>query len=267
MLTIALNNSFYQQWGLLGVVLIALGVLISFIRWFEGLDTDRTLAARLQIVEALVGMFQKTVREEAIRIIEIIDEHLPTALSQAENPLAQPSAFDSFCQKIRDLDESEFDREVVRSWLNESLSGIVLREVNRHIELDSEPNNTPGDGTGLSQKPAFRSGFEAHTQRKLRLLAEKSVQAKKKENKFHLGKRWVPRLWVATVVSLMLFIPSPFSDTLWAFRLGGVAFGLFVGGVITGACALLIFCDGKNWLEEQSNLTSEDWFAELSQSS
>ena len=161
MLTVALNNSFYQQWGLLGVVVIAFGLLIPFIRWFESQDTDRVLAARLKIVEALVGMFQKTVREEATRIIAIIDEYLPAALSQAGNPLTQPSAFDSLCQRIRDLDESEFDREVVRSWLNESLSGIVVKEVNRHIELvDSEPRTT-GDGTGL----AFRVGFEAHTQR------------------------------------------------------------------------------------------------------
>lgn len=264
MLTIALNNNFYEQWGLLGVVLIALGLLISFIRWFEGLDTGRTLAARLQIVEALVGMFQKTVREEATRIIAIIDDYLPTALSRAENPHTQPSAFDSLCQRIRDLDESEFDREVVRSWLNESLSGIVLKEVTRYIKLvDSEPKSSPRDGTGR----AIRSGFEAHTQQTLSLLAEKSVQVKKKERRFYLGKRWVPRLWVASVVSLMLFIPSPLFDTLWARYLGWTAFALFAGGVIAGACALLIFCNGQNWLEEQANRTPEDWFAELSQRS
>ena len=252
MLTVPLNNSFYQQWGLLGVVVLVFGLLIPFIRWFESQDTGHVLAARLKIVEALVGMFQKTVRQEATRIIATIDEHLPTALSQAGNSLTQPSAFDGLCRRIRDLDKSEFDREVVRSWLNECLSGIIVKETKRHIELvDSET----------------RAGFEAHTQRELHLLAEKSVQANKMANKFYCGKRWVPRLWTATVVSLMLFIPSPFSDTLWAFCLGWMAFVLFVGGVIAGACALLIFCDGRNWLIEQADLTSEDWFAKLSQKS
>ena len=260
-LPIALTNTFYQQWGLVGVVIGTLAIFISFLRWLWNLDVSSTWAARLKIVNGLAGMFQNTVLEEAEKVIELIDDYLPTALSQADDSLAQPSAFDDFCRRIRELEDDEFNREVVRFSLTESLAGILSTEVRRLIHSERT-----SDATGHGGSYNLYSGFEFETQQKLRFLAKKSVQAKKKENRFDLGRRWIPRFWVSAMVFLLLFIPSAFFNREWAFYLGAGALLLFVGTMVIGAYVFLTFHNSRNWLEEESErcLTPDDWFAESS---
>src|SRR4051794_4476472 len=85
-------NGLYFQWGLLAAVIGICAAITAKLSSVMARKSNETTAAGLKIRSSLVSLFQSTVVYEAKRLFDLVDNHLPYALSQVDAVVARPSA-------------------------------------------------------------------------------------------------------------------------------------------------------------------------------
>ncbi len=258
-------NSLYHAWGL-AAALIGICVLFLGVAWtmHKSKLEDVTLAV-VKTRAVLFGLFQKTVDGEAFRILALIEDHLPIALSQADASGARPSAFDRLCAKLRELDLDAPDRESYKTLLENTLSGLMIGEARRLLQVADKE----GSGrTGAHENPTgLKVGFEGQTEQALTLMAEKTAEMNKRERRLYRSKRSCQNFFSAAGVAGMLFVPTVFFDKFWALAGGATLLVCFALLATAGLVAWAAFGSYRDLLLETANRhqAPEDWIAEIPQ--
>ncbi|MCH8047191.1 MAG: hypothetical protein IID44_26105 [Planctomycetes bacterium] len=258
-------NSLYHEWGLLSSILGLCALIFGGLWWLLCLDSRGTTADALKVRSVLAGMFQQTIVEGAVAIFDLIDNHLPYALSQVDNPNARPSVFDRLCERLKEFGAVEKNRDGLREVLEDNLSGVVINEVRKLLRLAEEI--APGEPSTHPNPTGLRISLEGDTERRLGFIAQKTVTSNKMERDVRRS-RWCAFASFACAIASGLFVsPWTFIDAEWAFSVTVAFLALFSGAVILGLAFLLWFYRCRNWLEDKAARypTPRDWFGELSQ--
>ena len=258
-------NCLYHEWGLVGAVLGACVVLLPALWWLGSMKSHVATAAVLEIRSGLSSLFRETVVGEALRICQLVDDHLPSALSQVDDLNPKPSAFDELCRGLRELDDEQPDRQLYAALLKNALGGVMIGEVRRHLMMAGAESGGAAGGQG--SRTGLRVAFEGDTELKLTFIAKKIALASRKERLFYCSKRWALRLFGISGVTGFLVCAVVLVDHLWAYRVGLVLLSAFFLAGAAGVFALLLLLRSQGWLEETAkrHRTPEDWKRELAQ--
>ena len=90
-------NSLYHDWVVVAASWGLCVPLLAGVWWLLKLKSAETSESALSIRSALAGLMESTFHIEALKVFELIDEHLPIALSQEDAKNARVSAFDRLC--------------------------------------------------------------------------------------------------------------------------------------------------------------------------
>ncbi len=263
--TPAHENSLYHEWGLLAAILGFCVPIFAILWWLLSLDSRQTTEGALKVRSVLTGMFQQTVVEAAVKIFELIDNHLPYAISQVDDPNARPSAFDALCDKLKGLEAVEDDRDRIRDALEQSLSGVVIKEVRKLLKIAEE--TAQGEPGAAPNPTGLRISLEGDTERRLGFIAAKVVTSNKMERGFGWSRWCAFVAFAGANVSGILVAPWLFIEADWAFKVAVAFLALFGVALIIGISSVIWFYRCQHWLEETAaRYTSPgDWFGEVSQ--
>ncbi len=105
-----ISNNLYQGWNCLIVIFPIVAALLTGIWFLIKRGHEKTNEFIIGIKEEVHTVFMNTIINEARRLIQIVDEHLPHALSQDRSEEPFPSRFDYFCTSLRQIPEAQLDR-------------------------------------------------------------------------------------------------------------------------------------------------------------
>lgn len=257
-------NSLYHEWGLVAAILGICVVTFSGLWWLLRLDPQSTTESGLRVRSVLAGMFQHTIVQGAVRIFDLIDNHLPYALSQAETTNPKPSAFDRLCEKMKELGPVEENRDGLRKTLEKHLKGMLIDEVRKLLGVAEA--TASGEPSTYPNPTVLRVTLEGDNERRLGFIAQKTVVSNKMEKGFHTS-RWSSFCCLACAVACGILVsPWVFVDYEWAFVVAVIFLALFGIASLTGIACLLRLYRCQSWLESTASRykSPEDWFGELS---
>ncbi len=243
-------NSLYHEWGLIAAAWGVCVPLLGGVWWLLKLKSEETSASALKIRSKLAGLMERTFHIEALKVFELIDDHLPDALSQVDAENARVSAFDRLCLGLRELDPDEPDRGKYRSVLEHALSGIISTEAKKLLA-----GATP---TGL------RFSFRHETERLLAYIAEQTTRSRKKERAYTRATSWTTALFISAVIAVFLGTPCMMFDTTWALYLGAIFLSAFLAGVVAGCVSLLVVAVCQTWITRRAGWRIDDWLDDSS---
>ncbi|MGA2583552.1 MAG: hypothetical protein ABSG31_09775 [Tepidisphaeraceae bacterium] len=244
-------NLLYHQWDL-GKALSAIAItLIGGIWWLIKRDDSDVRTAVLEIKQAITTMFMQTVIDEARRLLALLDEHLPVALSQETVVQPQRSRFDRFCQSLRAINPEELeDRGKYSNIIRDAFSGVIMQTIDRLMEAAaSKSRGVAGD---LFNPTAIRFEMEGLLHLKFAFVSNTSAQAFARQRRyFRSHNAAVVSFLVASVCIFLLWFPL-FVDARWAWymcvtTLLATAFSAAVGLI---AVVRAHFC--QRWLEHKA---------------
>lgn len=218
--------------------------------WLLKLKSEATSDSALEIRSELAGLMERTFHIEANKVFQLIDDHLPYALSQVDAENAQVSAFDRLCLGLRELDPDEPDRGKYRILLEHALSGIISTEARKLLR-----GETP---TGL------RFSFRHETERLLAYIAEQTTQSRKKEGAYERATSRAIGLFIAAPISALLWAPWVMFDARWAFYLNLVCMSIFLVATGVGLLSLLQLAMCQIWIKKRAKWKLDDWLDDFS---
>lgn len=238
-------NSLYHEWGLISAAWGMCLPLLGGVWWLLKMKSEETSDSALKIRSGLAGLMERTFHIEALKVLELIDDHLPYALSQVDVKNARASAFDRLCLGLRDLDLDEPDRTKFRVLLEHALSGIISTEAKKLL--------TGASPTGL------QFSFRHETERLLAYIAVQTARSKRNLRTYERATSLATRLFIVGPIAVLLATPWVMIDALWAFNLSLICLSIFclVGGV--GLFSLLRLAVCQNWLTKRARWGLEDW--------
>ncbi len=243
-------NSLYHEWGLITAAWGLCVPLLGGVWWLLKLKSEETSASALRIRSRLAGLMERTFHIEALKVFELIDDHLPYALSQVDAENARASAFDRLCLGLRELDADEPDRGKYRSLLEHALSGIISTEAKKLL----------GGATPIG----LRFSFRHETERLLAYIAEQTTRSRKKERAYARATFWTTAFFISAPIAVFLGSPCVMFDTTWAFYLGAICLSAFVAGVVAGCVSLLVVAACQTWITRRAGWRNEDWLDDSS---
>lgn len=256
------DNPLYQQWGLLAAAIGVCAVLLPLLWGVLRMKTQDTDHALLKIRSLLAGMFQQTFVEESRKVFQLVQTRLPYSLSQADAIKPQRSAFDLLCDELRELDMSKPDRDRYRKGLERALSGVIVAEVEKLLQIIE--SNSGGEVEGSPDPYGLRVSFEGQTERDLTFIAMKTAEANRTMGVFYQMKTWMFRFFAITAAAAALAIPWIYVDAKWAFIAFVVSSLVFVASIVCAIFASVKFHRCQGWLEDTAARyrTPKDWLAE-----
>lgn len=242
-------NPLYQEWGLIVAAWCVCVPLFGCVFWLLKLKSKKITDSALNIRSILAGLMEQTFQIEALRVLELIDDHLPYVLSQvdADNPRA--SAFDRLCLGLRDLDANEPDRVKYRTLLELALSRIISTEAKK---LLAGPTPT-----------RLRFSFRHETERMLAYIAAQTTRSRKRERGYHRATKWTTIFFVTAIIAAFLAAPWVMVDATWAFLLDAVCLSVFLLAVVAGCASLLVVAVCQTWITTHAEWRVEDWLNDL----
>lgn len=243
-------NSLYHEWGLIAAAWGMCVPLLGGVWWLLKLKSEETSVSALEIRSRLAGLLERTFHIEALKVFELIDDHLPYALSQVDAENARASAFDRLCLGLRELDPDESDRGKYRSLLEHALSRIISTEAKKLLG-----GATP---TGL------RFRFSIETERLLAYIAEQTTRSRKKERAYERATSRTTALFITAPIAVFLGTPCVMADALWAFYINAICLSVFVVAVVVGLLSLLRLAVCQNWITKRARWEPEDWLDDFS---
>ncbi|UCE60359.1 MAG: hypothetical protein JSU63_01150 [Phycisphaerales bacterium] len=238
-------NSLYHDWTLIAAAWGMCVPLLAGVWWLLKLKSEETSASALKIRSMLAGLMERTFHIEVLKVFELIDEHLPYTLSQADVENARPSAFDRLCLGLRKLDPDEPDRDEYRSLLEHALSGIISAEAKKLL--------------GGATPTRLLFSFRRETERTLAYIAEQTTRSISKERAYTRATSWTTALFISAPIAVFLGSPWVMFDTSWAFYFGIVCLSGFLVGVVGGLASLLVVAACQNWITRRAKWELEDW--------
>lgn len=244
------DNPLYHEWGLIVAVWGLSVPLLGGVFWLLKLRSEETTASALNIRSSLAGLMERAFHGEVLKVLELIDDHLPSALSQAdaENPAA--SAFDRLCLGLREIDPEKLDRAEYRTLLQLALSGVISTEAKKLLE-----GATP---TGL------RFSFRHETERILAYIAEQTTRCRKRQRAYERATSWTTTLFIAAPIAALLGTPWVMFDAPWAFYLHAICLTAFVAAGAGGLVLLLVLAVCQNWITRRAAWRVDDWLEDFS---
>ncbi len=242
-------HSLYREWGLITVFAVLIASYLPLLYWQIKKSDDEAQKNLLGIRSALATMFQETIVGEVIKLFQLINDNLPCALSQSESEETKLSALDKLCQGLKELDEDAEDRVAYEGLIENALSDIIVREATKMLlvaEANSEHEHHENAGRG-----GFRISFEGETEIKLRLLAENTVQARRRYDSFSKWKRRGPLLSSVAIIIGLLCCSIPFFRNQWMFIVGTILIPLFFIALIAAVVSILQLHLCSSWLKEK----------------
>lgn len=241
-------NALYHEWGLMAAILAACVPLLGCVLWLVKTKRDPIRVAILEIRSALSRVFQDTVLDEALRVFQLVDDHLPYALGEPRSGSTRPSAFDQLCGALRGRDEDSDDRVGHTLLLKNALSGIIVDEVKRLFMLSKADTKRSPDSA--SHLRGLQVSFEGSTEISLEFIAKRIALASGREAAFYRSRSWAPILLVSAAICGLLFCPTVFVNHQASFWTG---VGLLAASgicVIAGLVLCLVLHCSASWLED-----------------
>ena len=239
------TNSLYHEWGLISAALGFCIPLLGGVWWLLKIKSEETSDSALKIQSGLAGLMERTFHIEALRVLGLIDDHLPDALSQVDVKDARPSAFDRLCLGLRVLDLDEPDRNKFRALLERALSGIISAEAKKLL--------TGASPTGL------QFSFRHETERLLVYIAEQTARSKQNLRTYDRATSWATRLFIVGPIATLLATPWVMIDALWAYYLNVICLSVFGLASGLGLFSLLRLAVCQNWLKKRARWGLKDW--------
>jgi hypothetical protein len=266
--TIINANPYYQNWTHIGFA-FAFGIAIISalinIRAKEDMGLSKlTLSLKSQIS----SLFMKTVIDEAILLINMIDEHLPYSLSQAWSKNPTTSRFDYFCGQLKSLslDPSQDDysqedkvkctRDQYAGIIKDSFSGLLKDEVEklvRIVSLGPRLNDTSYNSTGI------RYGLEGETALKFDFIARKMASVERwHRNYIRSGIVWKLLLIITAIAAFVLIASDCFlNSTLGKIISTSSLSTMLISGILGFIVIGLFFCY-ENKLKNEFHKCEDD---------
>lgn len=245
-------NSLYHEWGLIGAAWGLCVPLLGGVWWLLKLKSKETTESALSIRSGLAGLLERTFHAEALRVFELIDDHLPFALSQVDAKNPRASAFDMLCLGLREINPDEPDRDRYRTLLKLALSKLISNEAKKLLA-----GATP---TGL------RFSFRHETERILAYIAKQTTRSRKKERAYERATSWTRTLFIIAPITVFLGTPWVMSDTSWAFYLSAICLSAFLAAFVAGLVSLLVVAECQTWIATRAGWQVEDWLDDLDRS-
>lgn len=245
-------NSLYHEWGLIAAAGGLCVPLLGGVAWLLKQKSEEITECSLRIRTGLAGLLERTFHTEALRVFELIDDHLPFALSQVDAKNPRPSAFDMLCLGLREINPDEPDRDRYRSLLKLALSGIISTEARKLLG-----GATP---TGL------RFSFRHETERILAYIAEQTTRSRKKERAYDKATCWAKRFLIAALIAASVGSIWVMFDTTWAFYLNAVCLSAFLGAVVAACVSFLVVLECQTWIGTRVGWQVDDWLDDLDRS-
>ena len=211
-------NALYHQWDL-GQKLSAVAVpIMGAIWWLIRKDNSVVKAAGLEIKQAVTTMFMQTVIDEARRLIKLLDEHLPIALSQESVVHPARSRFDQFCQSLRAINPDELeDRGKYSAIIRDAFSGVIVQTIARLMEAAAASPRTVG--VELLNPTGICFEMEGALHLKFAFVSHTSATALTRQRRYYrLHNIAVISFLVASVSIFLLWFPL-FVDAKWAWNI------------------------------------------------
>jgi len=124
----------YRQWPLVAATVALCAFMMNRVEGIFKRDTDVD-AATLSLEQVASSFFVALVLKESRRLFNIVDDHLPIALSQAHASVAERSRFFQFCVSLRAIPEEELDdRGKYAQIIKESFARIICDSAERLID-------------------------------------------------------------------------------------------------------------------------------------
>lgn len=244
-------NPLFHQWDL-GQKLSAVAVVtITLLWWLIRRDDSIVKTASAEIKQAVSTMFMQTVIGEARRLVALLDEHLPIALSQETIAQPQRSRFDHFCNSLRAINPEELEnRGKYSAIIRDAFSGVIVETIKRLMEAAASSSRTiAGD---LLNPTALRFEMEGVLYLQFAFVSDKGAEALARQRRYY-------RFHNIAVISFLIAIAGPFllwfplfSDTLWAYDMCIITLLATAAAVPIGLIAVVMSYFCQQWLQRKA---------------
>lgn len=242
-------NSLYHEWGIITAAAGLLVPLLGAVLWLLKLKAEQITQSVLSIRSGLASLMERTFHIEALKLIELIDDQLPSALSQVDADNPRPSAFDRLCLGLRDFDPNEPDRVQYRTLLEFAISGIITTQAKKLL--------------GATAPTGLRFSFRYETERILAYIATQTNRSIRKQRAYDKATVWAKRFPIAALIAAGVATVWLFFDTTWSFYLNAICLSAFLAAVVAGCVALFIVAGCQAWITTRAEWRPEDWLDDL----
>jgi len=241
-------NGLYHQWDLPGKLTAVVVPLIGLIWWLIRKDDDAIEAACLQIKQAMSTMFMQTVMDEAWRLLALLDEHLPIALSQESAIQPQRSRFDHFCQALRTINLEELEKRVeYTNIIRDAFGGVIVQTIKRLMEAATSSSRTAGGE--LLNPTGIQFDMEGPIHLKFAFISETSVKMFARQRRYYRLHATALFSFLMAVLCLFLLWFPLFFDQKWAWYGASTMLLLAAIFVPVGLITVVLGYRCQRWLQ------------------
>ncbi len=236
-----ISNNLYQGWNCLIVIFPIVAALLTGIWFLIKRGHEKTNEFIIGIKEEVHTVFMNTIINEARRLIQIVDEHLPHALSQDRSEEPFPSRFDYFCTSLRQIPEAQLDRSgAYSSIIRVAFAGILKDQMDKLIgTIEPGPYE---EGSELLNPTKLQFKLDGNTALMFSFLSHEHANIKWHERLYFFGRNVAIIMFIVAAISgLLCFIPIVWIQGIWGHIALRILFSVQCLCVIIGLLCFLIF--------------------------